>query len=61
MVEEISFLTQPRGVRSDYHMPRQQWHQLFAHSFQDEFVCLLDSTCYSDEFLDLFTIHYGRA
>ena len=60
MVEEISFLTQPRGVRSDYHMPRQQWHQLFAQSFKGEFACLLDSTCYSDEFLDLFALHYGR-
>lgn len=60
MTENISFLTQPRGVRSDYHMLRHQWKDLFGEILGDEFTCLMDSTAYSDEFMDLFTMCYGR-
>jgi len=60
MVEEISFITQPRGQRTDYHMLRGQWHDLFQRSLKNEFLCWSDFNCYSDPFLDLIAIHYGR-
>jgi SAM-dependent methyltransferase len=60
MTESVSFLTQPRGVRSDYHMLRTQWHELFCETLGSDFTCCSDSTAYADEFLDLFTLHYGR-
>jgi len=60
MTESVSFLTLPRGVRSDYHMVRTQWHELFSEILGSEFMCLNDSNAYADEFLDLMTIHYGR-
>lgn len=60
MVEEVSFFTQPRGQRTDYHMLRNQWHSLFREAFGSGFSCWSDATCYSDEFLDLFALHYGR-
>lgn len=60
MAENVSFLTQPRGIRSDYHMLRTQWHELFINTLGNDFTCYSDSTAYADEFLDLFTMHYGR-
>jgi len=60
MGEAVSFLTQPRGVRSDYHMLRQQWHALFRDVLNPEFTCWNDATCYSDQYFDMFTLHYGR-
>lgn len=60
MTEEISFITQPRKVRTDYHMLRRQWHQLFQEAFEKEFECRSDVTCYSDEYLDLYAIHYSK-
>jgi SAM-dependent methyltransferase len=60
MTEVASMLTTPRGVRSDYHMLRLQWHDLFRKTLSPEFGCLGDTTCYSDEYMDLFMLHYGR-
>jgi len=60
MVEAVSLLTQPRGERNDYHLLRSQWHGLFEQTLAPEFLCLCDSPCYADEYLSLFTIHYGR-
>ena len=60
MTECISFLTQPRGVRSDYHMLRSQWRSLFEKVLGKEFTCISDATSYGDEYIDLFTMHYGR-
>jgi hypothetical protein len=60
MTESVSFLTQARGVRSDYHMLRTQWHELFREVLGKEFMCYSDCTDYADEYLDLFSIHYGR-
>ena len=60
MTEVASMLTKPRGVRSDYHMLRLQWHDLFRKTLCPEFMCLGDATCYSDEYMDLFMLHYGR-
>ncbi len=60
MTEAVSILTQPRGVRTDYHMLRSQWRELFDSVLGPEFTCRCDSTSYGDEYLDLFTMHYGR-
>ncbi len=60
MTEVASMLTQKRGVRTDYHMLRLQWHDLFRKVLAPEFGCLGDATCYSDEYMDLYMLHYGR-
>lgn len=60
MTELISILMEPRGVRTDYHMLRTQWNDLFSEIFSPEFTLLSDSICYADEYLGLFTMHYGR-
>lgn len=60
MVEAVSFFTQPRGERSDYHMLREQWHKVFRQGLGPAYRCLGDTTCYADEHLDLFALHYGR-
>lgn len=61
MTEAVSFLTQPRGVRTDYHMLRAQWHELFREGLGNEFQCRSEVTCHADEYLDLFALHYGRS
>lgn len=60
MTEEISFLTEPRGRRNDYHMLKTQWHDLFEETLAPEFSCLCDTACYADDYTGLFTLHYGR-
>lgn len=60
LTEELSFLTQRRGERSDYHMLRGQWHRLFQESLKGKFSCRSETTCMHDDFLDLFSLHYGR-
>jgi len=60
MTEEVSFLIQPRGLRNDYHMLRTQWHDLFEEVLAPDFNCLCNTTCYADDYLDLFTMHYGH-
>lgn len=60
MTEDISFLTQPRGIRTDYHMLRGQWHEVLSDGLGKNFECYSDVTCYSDEYLDLFSLHYGK-
>jgi SAM-dependent methyltransferase len=60
MTELISILTEPRGKRSDYHMLRTQWNDLFISTLGPEFTLRSDSSCYADEYLDLFLLHYGR-
>ena len=60
MAEVVSILTEPRGVRSDYHMLRTQWNDLFRTTLGPEFSLLCDSSCYADEYMTLFTMHYGR-
>jgi SAM-dependent methyltransferase len=61
MTEVVSILTEPRGERTDYHMLRPQWHDLFNTELGPEFVLRSDSACYEDEHMALFTMHYGRA
>ncbi len=60
MTEEVSFLVQPRGQRNDYHMLKTQWHDLFEETLAPDLACLCDSPCYDDEYVGLFTLHYGR-
>ena len=60
MTELVSILTQPRGERTDYHMLRTQWNDLFRTVLGPEFVLQCDSACYADEYMALFTMHYGR-
>ncbi|NMB79313.1 MAG: class I SAM-dependent methyltransferase [Methanomicrobiales archaeon] len=60
MTEVISILTEPRGIRSDYHMLRDQWNDLFQKVLGPEFTRLCDASCYSDEYLTMIGIHYGR-
>jgi SAM-dependent methyltransferase len=60
MTEIISMLTEPRGVRTDYHMLRSQWNALFADELGPGFSLRCDSTCYADEYMTMFALHYGR-
>jgi SAM-dependent methyltransferase len=60
MSEAIYFFIEPRGRRTDYHMLRSQWHQVFRDGLGMEFSCLCDSTTYGDENIALFTMIYGR-
>jgi hypothetical protein len=60
MTETISFLTQPKGIRTDYHMLDSQWTELLDSTLAPDFTCLCKSTCYADEYLNIFTMHYGR-
>ena len=60
MTEVVSILTQPRGIRTDYHMLRSQWNDLFCHGLGPEFTLRCDSACYADEYMTLFTMHYGK-
>lgn len=60
MSELISILTRPRGIRSDYHMRKIQWDMLFQEILGPEFTLQCDSSCYADEYITLFAMHYGR-
>jgi len=60
MTELVSILTEPRGTRTDYHMLRSQWNTLFQEVLSPEFSLRCDSSAYADEYLTLFTLHYGR-
>ncbi|EKD52454.1 MAG: methyltransferase type 11 [uncultured bacterium] len=59
MTEAISLMTQPRGLRSDYHMLRSQWHELFAQTLGERFKCQNEETCYSDGKVEFYGLHYG--
>ncbi|MEI7856310.1 MAG: class I SAM-dependent methyltransferase [Methanomicrobiales archaeon] len=60
MTEVVSILTEPRGERTDYHMLRTQWNDLFTTVLGPEFSLWSDSACYADEYMALFILHYGR-
>ena len=61
MTEAVSLFTQPRGVRTEYHMLRGQWRALLDEGLGAEFTCHGDSTSSGEEYMDLYTLHYGRA
>lgn len=60
MAELVSLLTEPRGTRTDYHMLKSQWTDLFRSSLEPEFTLRSDSSCYADDHISLFSLHYGR-
>jgi len=60
MSEAVSFFTEPRGRRTDYHMLRPQWQEVFGEGLGRDFCCLADSICYGYENLVLFTMIYGK-
>ncbi|MCE1247569.1 MAG: class I SAM-dependent methyltransferase [Firmicutes bacterium] len=60
MTEVASFLIQPRGVRTDYHMLRTQWYKVFSEGLGNNFKCICDCNANSDQYLNLFTLHYAR-
>lgn len=60
MSEVIYFFLDPRGKRSDYHMMRSQWHQLFTEGLGEDFSCSCDSICYGDKNVVFFTMIYGK-
>jgi len=60
MSEAIYFFTELRGKRSDYHMLRAQWQQVFREGLGEKFDCLCDSTCFGNENMGLFTMIYAR-
>jgi SAM-dependent methyltransferase len=60
MTELVSLLTEPRGVRKDYHMLRSQWNALFEEVLSPEFSLRCDSTAYAEECIAMYTLHYGR-
>jgi SAM-dependent methyltransferase len=61
MTEAVSIFTEPRGERSEYHMLRSQWNDLLAEVLGPDLSLRSDHTCYADEHLTIFTLHYGRA
>ena len=60
MSEAVYFFTVPREKRTDFHMLRSQWHQIFSEGLGSEFTCACDSTCYGDENIAIFTMIYGK-
>ncbi|RXE56482.1 hypothetical protein ABH15_10465 [Methanoculleus taiwanensis] len=60
MTEQVSLLTQRRGERTDYHMLRTEWRDLFEDVLAPDFSLQCDAACSADEYMTLFTMHYGR-
>jgi SAM-dependent methyltransferase len=60
MAEVVSFFTEPRGKRNDYHMLRQQWNALFEETLAPVFSPLGEFPTYSHEGMEMFFLHYGR-
>ena len=60
MTEVVSFLTQPRGQRTDYHMLRTQWHNLFQQVMGREFTWASNTSCYDDEYFSMYMLHMAR-
>ena len=60
LAEVVSILTQPRGVRTDYHMLRSQWQEQLAATLGPAFSCLGEFVDYATDSSELITLHYGR-
>jgi hypothetical protein len=58
--ELVSLLTQPRGVRSEHHMPRERWMELLADALGPEVRPLGIRTALATPHADLFALHLGR-
>ena len=59
LAEAVSILSQPRGVRTDYHMLRGQWKEQFTEALGAEFTCLGEFTDYASDGAELIALHYG--
>lgn len=46
-------------MRTEYHMPRKQWHELLESACSPKMSCLGETTCYSDQYCELLALHYG--
>jgi SAM-dependent methyltransferase len=58
--ELVSLLTQPRGMRSEYHMRRDRWLSLLSDSLGPEIRPLGIRTVLASPHTDLFALHVGR-
>jgi SAM-dependent methyltransferase len=59
MAEVISFLTQARGERNDYHMRRAQWAQIFSEHLTGHFY-RGETTVMNSEGCEFFACHWGK-
>ena len=57
LTEVVSMLTQPRGQRTEYHMLRNQWHDLLRETLKENYSCWSESASYSDDYVEMFTLH----
>ncbi len=58
--ELVSLLTEPRGVRSEYHMPRAAWMELLEGALGPDIRPLGVRTALATGHGDLFALHMGR-
>lgn len=58
--ELVSLLTEPRGVRSEYHMRRDRWLDLLADTLGPDHRPLGARTLVQTPHADLFALHLGR-
>lgn len=58
--ELVSLLTQPRGMRSEYHMRRDRWIALLSEALGPEIRPLGTRAVLSSEHADLLALHMGR-
>jgi hypothetical protein len=58
--EVVSMLTQPRGVRSEYHMLRGQWMGVLEEGLGAAFQLRADDTLHSDGRVEMFMLHLGK-
>ena len=59
MAEVISFLTQPRGRRNDYHMLRGQWTRIFSENL-DGHHPRGEATVLTSDGCEFFACHWSR-
>jgi len=58
--ELVSLLTQPRGMRSEYHMRRERWLELLSVAMGPDIRPLGTRTALATPHADLFAMHVGR-
>jgi len=58
--ELVSLLTRPRGLRSEYHMPRGAWLDLLGDVLGPDLRPLGARTALATPHADLFALHLGR-
>ena len=58
--ELVSLLTQPRGMRSEYHMRRERWLELLSVAMGPDIRPLGTRAALATPHADLFAMHVGR-